>query len=856
MGAYEKLILNPVEFVPTLPEIDLSAAGIDIGAAGPDYGESSVTVERVKQAISEGVTNAHWPSVEATVPLIVGARTDSTMASAFGPVEAFVAELQRRNSGWIRRDFADSAGFSGSVGCPVDAAALTTPKGNNGIDEITLKLSRYPIWFATVEIDKDAEGNPLEVKGSAVRDLQLELADLLGTAPGLITVRLKNEGAEDWRGCYVSLECDSFSSAATALPRYSAAQLTPKGGSVISAAAAPEVRAVGTVAAGVGSISPGLPAGTATGDLLVMVAESGGAAAAGEANTALTAAGWKESPLAAAVKQGNTRLTLLYRIAEAANATATNDTGDHQLARIIGIKAGTFDPVNPFNVAGRGTQAATKTVNVTGATTTRDNCLIIACASGNLPDTTTAAEFGAGTNASLTGLTERIDNTTAEGDGGAIWAMTGVLAAHGTYVTSASTAVTEAERAVISLAVNPIAEVVKCPPLTAGWVTVLESPIGGTEHMTHVDPRRMIFRIDDVSTELNDVKWKLEWRTLGAAGWNQTMVASTPLVVSSPVVGNYQLLDLGEARPERPVIGNPRFQWRLQAHSVNSSGKQPLIRDVYPMSTEQWARVSDTSPAPSSGAPTAAPGKAEDATGTGTVAWQIPGELGGYAEAALQQKAGEEASHYLKATQFGFALPESAIILGIVASVKRRVGSAGGPGVSDHSVKLVKAGAVGGTDHVGAGEWTNTDVVATYGSSADLWGLTWTRAQINESGFGVAISAQSTATRHARIDAITITVYYAESANSETHICFATRSIDFTDSGVRRQHLTEEVWGDVPAPEGMLLKAPAPGQAGQSGRLLAIPSVGDLATRADSASVKLAATVSYRPGYLFAREAS
>lgn len=877
----EGLVLNPVEFTPELPEISLEALGLSIAAdPGPDFGEASETVERIRQDISEGVTDSRKPPVDCTIPLIVKGEVDLAIADPLHRLEGWVADVQRRKQGWVRRDFSTAGGFSGSVAAFVDSAALTPAQGWSFVHQqvatgIALKFTRYPIWFATVEVTEDAEGHPLEAKGVGVRDLQLELADLLGTAPGLITVRLKNEGTEDWRGCYVSLECDSFSSAATAEPKYEAAQLTPKGGSVISAAAAPEVRAVGTVAAGVASISPGLPAGTATGDLLIMVAESGGAATSGEANTPLTAAGWIEQ---ASEKNGNTRLTVLSRIAQAANATATNDTGDHQLARVIGIKAGTFDPNAPFNSVSKGTQAATKAVYTGNGSTTRPKCLLVACASGNLPDTTTAAEFSGETSIDLGAITERIDNTTAEGDGGALFAATAIFPTYTTYAGVSVTAVTAAERAVISLAVNPIAEVVECPPLTAGWVTVLESPIGGTEHMTHVGARRMIFRIDDPSAKTDvlrreewvaagsegsppasqQVQWKLEWRTLGAAGWNQTMVTSTPLVVSSPVVGGYQLLDLGEARPELPIVGDPRFQWRLLA-CVPPAGPQgslqPLIRDVYPMSTEQWARVADASESTIDGEPSKAPGTVEDATGVGTVAWSNPEKAKVEDEScAVAESAETKISHFLKATNFGFAIPVGASIRSIEARYRRKTSGV----VKDAHVRIVKGGAIQATvDRSGAKIWSNTFRIDTFGGSADLWGQTWAVSDINSSGFGIALSAEVlhtlTVTSVAEVDLVTLVVAYSEGGN-ENRVCFASRSMQFADLGISRQHVTDEAWGDVPAPEGMLLKAPAPGQAGQDARLLVIPTVGDLAARPDSASVKAAASVGYRPGYLFSRE--
>jgi hypothetical protein len=169
---------------------------------------------------------------------------------------------------------------------------------------------------------------------------------------------------------------------------------------------------------------------------------------------ALTVSGWSSAPESPQVI-GNTRLTVLYKIAVGADARTSNDTGDHQIGKIMAIKKGTFNEGSPFNASAGGTQAKTKSVSIPGATTTVPECLIIAIACGNLPDAATEAEFGAATNASLTSITDRIDNTTAEGDGGAIFAITGIKATAGAYNATTCTAVTEAERGVLSLAIAP-----------------------------------------------------------------------------------------------------------------------------------------------------------------------------------------------------------------------------------------------------------------------------------------------------------------------------------------------------------------------------------------------------------------
>jgi hypothetical protein len=669
MSEIERLVLNPVEFTPELPEIDLEDLGLSIAATpGPDYGESSMTVERVRQAIGEGVTDAHWPSVECTIPIIASGSKELPIADPLHRLEAWVAEIQQKRSGWIRRDFSTDGGFAGSVGCPVDMAGLTPAQGwdfahGQVAHDIVLKLSRHPIWYATVETLAG------EAKGSGVRSLKLEIAELLGTAPGLIRLVVKNEGTEDWCGCMVAIECDTFSPAATALQEYEAQKLTPKGG--------------------------------------------------------------------AEVKE----------------------------------------------------------------------------ASG--------------------------------------------------------------------------AKVVKCPPLTSGWQTVLGSEIAGVGYMTHVGPRRMAVRVEDPSEKTDaqrlaeweaaggygsgvekpapqQVQWKLEWRQLGQANWIQTMESSTPIVVSSPVVGGYQVIDLGECRPELAVAGGQRWEWRLRA-CVPAAGPQgtlqPLIRDVYPATTEQWMRVADTSESGIDGEPSTSPAKAEDAAGVGTVAWLNPENAKSadatFATAENGSTKESQTSHYLKAMNPGFAIPVGATIRGITLAILRK----GTTGTEvDNQVRLVKGGVVeAAADRaVKTATWPVSESMwRIYGGPSDLWGNAWTVANINATTFGVALSASMGVVGplkgKAEVDAIVITVAYTE-GSEENRICFASRSVEFSDSGIRRQHVTDEVWGELVA-EGFLPYAPPSGQSGQPVRVLIVPTVGDFNTRGDAATVKPAAKLYCRPGYLLAREA-
>lgn len=124
-------------------------------------------------------------------------------------------------------------------------------------------------------------------------------------------------------------------------------------------------------------------------------------------------------------------------------------------------------------------------------------------------------------------------------------------------------------------------------------------------------------------------------------------------------------------------------------------------------------------------------------------------------------------SNYLIASNFGFSIPSSATICGIIVEVERNASGLIGIGASitDNSLKIVKAGAIAGTDHASGAAWPSSEAYASYGNSTDSWGTTWTPSQINASNFGIAISAKLTTGLAALfltpgIDHIRISVYF------------------------------------------------------------------------------------------------
>jgi len=123
-------------------------------------------------------------------------------------------------------------------------------------------------------------------------------------------------------------------------------------------------------------------------------------------------------------------------------------------------------------------------------------------------------------------------------------------------------------------------------------------------------------------------------------------------------------------------------------------------------------------------------------------------------------------TNYIQSSGYGFAIPSTATVCGIEVRVERNAaGLLIGSSVTDKNVFLTKAGAQVGTNHASGAGWTGSDGTAVYGNNADLWGTTWTPAQINASNFGVLFSAQMNAGLAslfltANVDAITITVHY------------------------------------------------------------------------------------------------
>ena len=161
---------------------------------------------------------------------------------------------------------------------------------------------------------------------------------------------------------------------------------------------------------------------------------------------------------------------------------------------------------------------------------------------------------------------------------------------------------------------------------------------------------------------------------------------------------------------------------------------------------------------------TASPSSCANQAGFGAGAWANAGNAvsddGAYASAVLDGNS----SNFLRCVGYGFSIPLGATILGIEVHVERKSDRVSNGGSEDSAMRLVKAGTVQATDRATGTVYTTADAVEVHGGPADLWGTTWTAAEINAANFGAAFAATKPSpngpVHNITVDHIAITVYY------------------------------------------------------------------------------------------------
>jgi len=220
----------------------------------------------------------------------------------------------------------------------------------------------------------------------------------------------------------------------------------------------PTFVAAGSVAYGTGAITPALPAGIATNDILLLFLETANEAISISNQNGGTWTAVASSPQGTGTAGGTsaTRLTAFWsRYNGTQGAPTTSDSGNHQIGRMIAIR-GCATSGDPWDVTAGGVESTADTSGaIPGATTTVANTLVVAALATALPDANGTANFSAWANGNLTSVTERTDNTRGAGNGGGVAVATGEKATAGAYGNTTVTCATAAAKGMMSIALKP-----------------------------------------------------------------------------------------------------------------------------------------------------------------------------------------------------------------------------------------------------------------------------------------------------------------------------------------------------------------------------------------------------------------
>ena len=155
--------------------------------------------------------------------------------------------------------------------------------------------------------------------------------------------------------------------------------------------------------------------------------------------------------------------------------------------------------------------------------------------------------------------------------------------------------------------------------------------------------------------------------------------------------------------------------------------------------------------------------------GSGT-AWSTPGNITGLDDGlrATCFRSSAGSTQLLHATFNLSSIPDTATPVGIIARVRRDYSSSVPPqSVRDHTVRLTKDGTnmVGDNKADTASDWAHVTVTnVDYGGEGDLWGTTFTVAELKASTFGVMFRAShlGSTSMNPRVDSVFINVHYLD----------------------------------------------------------------------------------------------
>lgn len=375
------------------------------------------------------------------------------------------------------------------------------------------------------------------------------------------------------------------------------------------------------------------------------------------------------------------------------------------------------------------------------------------------------------------------------------------------------------------------------------WVPMLATNLASGSLMTHTGSYKVCARVYATGGQPD---LQLAW---GAAG------IATPRYndqVTIPNSDDWYIVSLGVIRIDPAIIGSTEWTGIIQAYA-GQSGETVSIDCLYLIPLDDSAGQLT-----SLGLNNAAVLSVALAAGTGTDTgtggsnpWVNPQNVGSSVSAGVALTTG---STFLQATGFGFAIPTGATIKGFEISYRCTATKAYGAAL--RALALVQAGTIitaGQEADSGNAFPVGVTVTRTYGSPHQMWGATWTPAQVNAANFGVALQLVGAGNTVASVGNLTVTAYFTLGSTitvTQDVVLAANGVLQIATDGIARQDPSGAPYAPVSTIIGDLPRLPPSGVESRPCELLIRPSIGDLDTEADSALGDFSAQVMYWPSYL------
>lgn len=129
--------------------------------------------------------------------------------------------------------------------------------------------------------------------------------------------------------------------------------------------------------------------------------------------------------------------------------------------------------------------------------------------------------------------------------------------------------------------------------------------------------------------------------------------------------------------------------------------------------------------------------------------------------AALQIFGSDGLSDSLAVYNFSASLPDGASVVGVAVAIECRKSEVTTETLSVTLAKTASSAASVVSDTKTSTSVTTSDSVISFGGATDLWGVSWTAAEFNASGFGVWVQYDSGVSDDLfEVDYVSVTLYY------------------------------------------------------------------------------------------------